>query len=1593
MSFKVADAFVEITAKDNVDAGKRAAEAKLGAIRDKKVQIDADINAASVRIKQIESKLDTLSKKKASPKVDLEIAAANARIGQIQARMAALGGRKTKLDVDASKVTAGLNQVDSSAKRAESSVSKLGSIRLPDISGRLLLGLAAIPAAAGAAAATIAAIPSLGASLGLGVGVLTGSFSGIGDALKGFQADQDKIASGSGNSAANAARSSARAIRDATQQINDARRDQARTARDSAQQIEDAERGVQDAARGVARAQQGVADAVRDAARTARDSAQQVKDAEESVVEAQEAAARAARDNARAVEQAKQAVADAERNAARAAESAADQVASAERRVADAQRAARQAQQGLNAAREQAVRDLQDLQEKASDAARDEKGAVLDLAEARLRLDKVNNDALSTDLDKAKAAYDVEVAEDRVKDAQKAAADAAKENTQAQAKGVEGADKVVDAKTKLQDATQAATDAQHTLQEALQAAADSAADSAERIANAQESLVEAQERAAESQIDANRRVQDAVENLSQARTREAEANADAQERVVNAQQGVQDAVRAQEDAERQLARTKQHAADQAADAAERVANAEQGLKDAQEDANAATLAGAAAASKFEQAMAKLSPRQQELVRELLRWQNIMRELGRTASDSFLPGFIQMLRDAEGLQGIFNSALERTGTIMGDTARKMGELFKSEDFQKNLDALLKAADPITRSIGNLFVDMTRRVVQFGAEMAPAAAGFAKFIDGMNTGLQGFFDELVPHAASFKSIWESLGRIMDSLLPIVGRLVGALADTFAPILESIAGWLQRNEESIKTWMERIAAATPYILGLVAAVKGLSVLANVVGWVSGAVNAVRSFTTTATEATTSGNAFASVGSRIAGAMPAATAAMAAVAVQAGVFQAGVDKATSALMAGGQAQRDYEAGADSLGERLGKNLLAFVSFGTAADVTQPLEASRRKVDELRAAMTPLELAQADAARAANEHAYAVKQFGADSPQATAASDALAAATDRVEQEQRQAADATKSHTDRMVEQTDAAAAAANSDVAYQQGLLRLEEAQRRATQAAKEHGAGSRELRQANLDVMQANLQVADAARRKAEADAEATGATDAAAIGAQAYKEELQRLAGQATGPTRDALLRLANSTDTAKDSAQTAELRSKLYKDELGRLASQANGALADALGRARQNFDTLGGAHATAEQKALAQKQELQRLANMASGPVKQSLQQMADQIRATPSASFDITGVGKVSYGSPELLRAAHGGHTGGIIGMGRRGLSGIARFASGGVMPGYTPGRDVHTFRSPTGGTLHLSGGEAIMRPEWTQAIGAQNVHRMNAAARVGGVSGVRRALGFAAGGTVDGLPRQSFANGGINMALTGRQPFKQIPSDLWDTVAGSLVGTITSSMNSAIKRLAAMAASAIGGGVAPAGSGPVVAQVQSVANRYGWGSGSQWAALSWLISHESGWRPTAQNPTSTAYGLFQFLNSTWGTVGGAKTSNPAQQAEYGLRYIKQRYGSPLGAQAFWQRNHWYDEGGIASGVGMLPKYTPKPERVLSPRQTDSFERLVATLDARPNVATGGDGVTIQELHVHVNGVLDFRQRDVATRQVVTDLITAIDAVKRSNS
>ena len=98
---------------------------------------------------------------------------------------------------------------------------------------------------------------------------------------------------------------------------------------------------------------------------------------------------------------------------------------------------------------------------------------------------------------------------------------------------------------------------------------------------------------------------------------------------------------------------------------------------------------------------------------------------------------------------------------------------------------------------------------------------------------------------------------------------------------------------------------------------------------------------------------------------------------------------------------------------------------------------------------------------------------------------------------------------------------------------------------------------------------------------------------------------------------------------------------------------------------------------------------------------------------------------------------------------------------------------------------------------------------------------------------------------------------------------------------------------------AGGVKGMVRQMAAQMGWGD-DQWGALEELVQRESSWNPNAQNPTSTAFGLFQFLDKTWGKYG-KKTSDPRAQAAAGLAYIRDRYGDPRSALSFHDRKGWY--------------------------------------------------------------------------------------------
>lgn len=86
-----------------------------------------------------------------------------------------------------------------------------------------------------------------------------------------------------------------------------------------------------------------------------------------------------------------------------------------------------------------------------------------------------------------------------------------------------------------------------------------------------------------------------------------------------------------------------------------------------------------------------------------------------------------------------------------------------------------------------------------------------------------------------------------------------------------------------------------------------------------------------------------------------------------------------------------------------------------------------------------------------------------------------------------------------------------------------------------------------------------------------------------------------------------------------------------------------------------------------------------------------------------------------------------------------------------------------------------------------------------------------------------------------------------------------------------------------------------------YGW-SGDEWLCLDNLWSRESGWRHTAHNRSTGAYGIPQALpGDKMAAFGADWATNPDTQIRWGLAYIAGRYGTPCGAWSHFTTKRWY--------------------------------------------------------------------------------------------
>ncbi|MEU8948781.1 transglycosylase SLT domain-containing protein [Streptomyces sp. NPDC048489] len=256
---------------------------------------------------------------------------------------------------------------------------------------------------------------------------------------------------------------------------------------------------------------------------------------------------------------------------------------------------------------------------------------------------------------------------------------------------------------------------------------------------------------------------------------------------------------------------------------------------------------------------------------------------------------------------------------------------------------------------------------------------------------------------------------------------------------------------------------------------------------------------------------------------------------------------------------------------------------------------------------------------------------------------------------------------------------------------------------------------------------------------------------FKEEIRKLNGQSL---REAAEQLAGSDHSVQHAAQKAEQAVKEAEGAARKLNDQKLRALNGQFTSAKGGANGLRGAAQNVVNKVSElNREKLGKIAgqvNTLKGDLDSTAKKAGEGSSSLKGRLTEVNkkGTGDVTKAINKLKDALGGAaikaeelnlaldsvekHNGGSGGSsnGKGPKKPPKKKATGGILPGYTPGVDVHKFVSPTGGELHLSGGESVMRPEWTAAMGPAYVNEMNEAARKGGKRGVRKAMGYKKGG-----------------------------------------------------------------------------------------------------------------------------------------------------------------------------------------------------------------------------------------------------------------------
>jgi hypothetical protein len=704
--------------------------------------VELQAEGLRAQIAQARQQLDDLARQKPSPEVTIQTGKAAAELERFKAKLDKLNGQTATVRVkvtgdkvaDVDKAAGGGGGGIRDTQRALDGFSNSAGGATATLGGFRIALAALVPVTIGFGGAAVAAGASLVSLIGLaaaagnalaaagqGMGVFKLATFGVVDALK-EQTDNQSKAGGAAIDQAGQQRAAARAIQGAHEGV-----------RAATQALTDAEQEQRKAVEALPAAYTAARMRLTDLREATRDAAISLRGAQIAAVDAHQALSELLH--------------------------GADprELADAHRAVMDAVRGEDDAVQGLRDAY-QALNDLlkppdvlsvADAQDAVADAVRNEERARLGLNDQIAKTNAVLADPAATGDEQARARLDLADAENAVGDAARGSEHARINLTKLEAGPEQAA---------VEEARRRVSDAEYAVQKAAEGTTTARQDLAKvespagalDLAKARQAVAEAENAVGDAQRDRMR----ASRELGAAEA----AGIDRSPEVVAAMDAVEKAERGVTDASRN------------------VKQAQQALSDAQLSAAESAAKAAGASADLNKKFNDLPPAAQAFVRELQDMKPKLDELRDTAASGFFPGATEGLHAAAENFDSVNKVVGETATVLGEAARKSGELVGSPAFGRDIETIGGRNAKVLDTLGEALRHVVSGLRYVLLAAGPLTQHLADLVNGWakNAAEAAKAGEQTGRLAHFFEQTEAITKRLLSVLGHLGRGLLGVAD---------------------------------------------------------------------------------------------------------------------------------------------------------------------------------------------------------------------------------------------------------------------------------------------------------------------------------------------------------------------------------------------------------------------------------------------------------------------------------------------------------------------------------------------------------------------------------------------------------------------------------------------------------------------------------------------------------------------------------------------------------------------------------------------------------------------------------------------------